>query len=261
MMERTRIFTALQGVGGSKGVDLSVLEQLLVRFSHLVTEQRLIREIDINPLLATAEGFHALDARVIVHSPETQAEQLPVTAIRPYPSQYVTHWKMRNDKPVVIRPIRPEDEPMMVRFHQTLSERTVHLRYLAILKLEERVAHNRLARICFIDYDREIALVAEQRSPGTRERQIIGVGRLSKLHGVPDAEFAIVIGDEWQGHGLGTQFLKRIVAIARQEKLSRIIGHILPDNYAMKHIARKLGFELHEDLGSGEVEAELTLMP
>ncbi|MHA3771447.1 bifunctional acetate--CoA ligase family protein/GNAT family N-acetyltransferase [Verrucomicrobiota bacterium sgz303538] len=259
MMEQTRIFAALKGIRGDRPLDIAALEQLLVRFSHLVAEQRMIREIDINPLLATPGGFMALDARIVLHDPEIPEEQLPFPAIRPYPTHYITHWKLKNGTSVTIRPIRPEDEPLMIRFHETLSERTVHFRYMSILTFQERVAHKRLARICFNDYDREIPLVAEQRSPTTHDREIIGVGRLSKLHGVPEAEFAIVIGDQWQGLGLGTQFLKRIVSIGRKEKLTRIIAHMLPDNYAMQHIARKLGFVLHHDPAADEVEAELRL--
>src|SRR6185503_15897865 len=182
LMEQTRIYTALQGVRGREPVDLAALEKLLVRFSRLVAEQRWIKEIDINPLLVSSERILALDARTILHDPATREEQLPKLAIRPYPTQYVTRWNLKNGTSVTIRPIRPEDEPLMVKFHQTLSERSVYYRYFTPLRVEQRVAHERLARLCFIDYEREMALVVEHKNPKTDAREILGVGRLSKLH-------------------------------------------------------------------------------
>ncbi len=122
MMERTRIFTALKGVRGRKSADLAALEQLLVRFSQLVVEQPWISEIDINPLLVSSERIFALDARVVLHDPKTPELKLPRPVIRPYPVQYVKPWKLKDKTPVTIRPIRPEDEPMLVKFHETLSE-------------------------------------------------------------------------------------------------------------------------------------------
>ena len=180
-MERTKIYQALKGVRGRKPVDLAALEKLMVGFSQLVAEQRWIKEIDINPLFASGDDLVALDARVILHDPKTTEEQLPKLAIRPYPTQYVGGWKMKDGKKVTIRPIRPEDEPVMVKFHEGLSERSVYLRYFSPLKLQQRVAHTRLIRICFNDYDREIALVAEHKD-GDGQSEIVAVARLSKLH-------------------------------------------------------------------------------
>src|SRR5690606_35663430 len=119
--ETTKIYQALKGVRGRKSVDLVALEHLLVGFSQLVAEQTWIREIDINPLFASADELVALDARVILHDPKTKEEQLPKLAIRSYPTRYVSAWKMKDGKPVTIRPIRPEDEPLLVEFHRTLS--------------------------------------------------------------------------------------------------------------------------------------------
>src|SRR5208337_4748246 len=116
MMEQTKIYKALKGVRGRKPVDLQALEVLLVRFSALVAEKRWIKEIDINPLLASPDGLIALDARVVVHGPEVELDQLPKTAIRAYPARYVSPWTMKDSTEVTIRPIRPEDEPAMVRF-------------------------------------------------------------------------------------------------------------------------------------------------
>src|ERR1019366_3173033 len=127
--ERTKIFTALKGVRGRKATNSAALEHLLVRFSQLVVEQPWITEIDINPLLASSERIFALDARVVLHNPNKPEDKLPKPAICPYPVQYVTPWKLKNKVPVPIRPIRPEDEPMMVKFHETLSEESVYHRY------------------------------------------------------------------------------------------------------------------------------------
>src|SRR5262249_34493551 len=160
--------------------DLAALEQLLVRFSRLVVEQRWIREIDINPLLASPEGLLALDARVTLYGKGVEENQLPRLVIRPYPAHYSSRWTLRDGTTVTIRPTRPEDEPLMVKFHDTLSPESVYLRYFQALKLSQRVAHERLARLCFIDYDREMALVAERRDPRSGEPEVVAVGRLIK---------------------------------------------------------------------------------
>jgi acetyltransferase len=258
MMERTRIFTALQGVRGRAAADIPALEQLLVRFSQLVVEQPWIKEIDINPLMVGPGGILALDARMVLHDPATPESALPRSAIRPYPTQYVGPWKLKNKKRVVIRPIRPEDEPWMVKFHQTLSEQSVYHRYFGVLKLSQRTAHERLTRICFNDYDRDIALVAEHRDSPAAEPQILGVGRLSKLHGINEAEFALLISDAWQGLGLGTEILKRVVKIGREEKLQRIVGHILLENHIMSHICQKIGFKVKQGADHHDLLAEYT---
>src|SRR5262249_26238796 len=152
---------------GQKPVDLAALEGLLVRFSRMVAEQRWIKEIDINPLLVSSERMLALDARVVLQGAEVREEDLPKVAIRPYPAQYVRPWRLSDGSEVLIRPIAPEDEPLMIGFHGRLSERSVYFRYFHMLPLDRRIAHDRLTRICFLDYDREIALVAQRRDPGS----------------------------------------------------------------------------------------------
>lgn len=259
MMEQTTIYKALQGVRGRRPVDLAGLEQLLVRFSQLVVEQRWIQEIDINPLLASPDRLIALDARIVLHSPDTREEDLPKLAIRPYPAQYAQPWTMRNGETVMIRPIRPEDEPLLVRFHETLSDQTVYYRYLQVLKFSQRVAHERLTRICFIDYDREMALVAERQDPASGEKSIIGVGRLRRLHGVNSAEFAMVISDGFQNQGLGQELLRRLIQVARDEKMESVVAEILADNVRMQRICEKFGFRLTRNLGAPTVKAGLVL--
>ncbi len=259
MMERTRIFTALKGVRGRQPINIMALEQTMVRFSQLVIEQPWIAEIDINPLLVSSERIFALDARVVLHDAATPLKKLPRPAIRPYPIQYVTTAHLSDKTPVVIRPIRPEDEPMMVKFHETLSEESVYHRYFSALKLSQRVAHERLTRICFNDYDREIALVAEHTDEKTGHREILGVGRLSKLHGSDEAEFALLVSDRCQRKGLGTELLKRLVHIGREEKLSLITADIMADNHAMQRVSRKVGFKLEHSREGHDFVAQYVL--
>jgi acetyltransferase len=259
LMERTQIYTAFKGFRGQGAVDLTALEALLVRFSQLVIEQRRIKEIDINPLLVSSEQIVALDARVVLHDASVREEDLPKSTIRPYPIEYVTTRRVSGLE-VTIRPIRPEDEPLMVEFHQTLSDRSVHFRYLGSLSLEERTLHQRLRRVCFIDYDREIALVADrEKADGTH--QLLGVGRLIKEHGTDQAEFAVLISDPWQGKGLGTELLKLLVQIGRREGLHRIIGHIAADNITMKRVSEEVGFDLKLDEAEEGWRAEILLEP
>ena len=251
MMQQTRIYQALKGVRGKKAVDLSALAKLIVRFSQLVAENPGIKEIDINPLLASSDSLLALDARVLLHDQkelETTGKKLPRLAIRPYPSQYVKHWTLRDGQQITIRPIRPEDEPLIVDFHQTLSEESIYLRYFHLIKLQTRISHERLTRICFIDYEQELALVAEYLDPTTRKQEILGVGRLSKIHGTNEAEFGMLVSDLHQGVGLGTELLYSLLDIGRQEKLSCIRAEILPENHTMQHLCRKLGFILENEI-------------
>lgn len=244
MMERTQIFDALQGVHGHAGVDIAALEQLLVRFSHLVAEQHWIEEIDVNPLFVSEERLVALDARVILHDPRLSEAELPRLAIRVYPSEYVGEWRTRDGEHLIIRPIRAEDEPMMEQFHRTLSDDSVFFRYAHLIRLSERVTHRRLSRLCFIDYAQEMALVAEREDPIAGERTIVGVGRLLRFGSGKGSEFAIVVSDRFQRRGLGTELLRRLVDVGRRERWCPVIGYIMPENAAMQHASKSLGFEL-----------------
>jgi len=259
MMEQTRIYHALKGVRGRKPVNLAGLEELMVRFSQLVVEQPWISEIDINPLLASPERLIALDARVVIHGQNMTEDKLPRSAIRPYPIKYVEPWTVKNGTKVTLRPIRPEDEPFLVKFHESLSEESVYYRYFSQLKLDQRIAHERLTRMCFNDYDREIALVAENKDAQTNRIEILGVGRLSKLRGLNEAEFALIISDQFQRQGLGTELLKRLVKIGRDEKLARISANILKENHAMQHVAKRVGFQLSRESSDQDFKAEILL--
>ncbi|NEQ71621.1 MAG: bifunctional acetate--CoA ligase family protein/GNAT family N-acetyltransferase [Okeania sp. SIO2C9] len=257
MIEQTKIYQALKGVRGRKAVDLAALEKLMVKFSQLVVEQPWIKEIDINPLLASSERLIALDARVVLHDKSVGVEKLPSPAIRPYPTQYIKPWQMKNGAEVTIRPIRPEDEPLIVQFHKTLSEESVYFRYFNFLKLSRRIAHERLTRICFIDYYREMALVVDYKNPETGNHEILGAGRLSKSHGVNEAEFSMLVSDPYQRQGLGTELLLRLVQIGRDEQLEGIVATILAENIAMQRVCEKVGFQLQRS--ADLVEAKLTV--
>jgi acetyltransferase len=260
MMEQTRIYAALQGVRGQDSVDMAGLEQLLVRFSELVVEQPAIAEIDINPLLASPERLLALDARVILHPGDVSDPELPRPAIRPYPRQYVGTWTTDDGAlEYTIRPIRPEDESLVVEFHGRLSNESVYQRYFTKMGYEQRVAHERLVRVCFTDYDREIALVAEVADPESGRVVIGSVGRLIRLPGTDSAEFSLIVADDHQGRGLGTQMLSRLIDVAREEGIGRVVAEILAANGSMVSICRELGFEISTGSGGDTVQAELSL--
>jgi acetyltransferase len=256
LIERTQIARALRGVRGRAAVDMAALEGILVRFSRLVVEQPWIKEMDINPLLASPEKILALDARIVLHDAKTAEAELPRPAIRPYPSQYVAQWKMKDGAQILIRPIRPEDEPAMVAFHETLSERSVYLRYFHMEKLSERVAHDRLIQKCFIDYDREMALVAVRTVAGAGE-EILGIGRLSKNAGTREAEVAVLVTDKYQRQGLGMEIMRRLIVVARDEKLESIEANTLPENVAMRALASGLGFKSEWGVGASRAILKL----
>ena len=245
MMEQTRIYEALQGVRGRDAVDLDALASLMVRFSQLVAEQPRIKEIDINPLLADSDRLVALDARVVLHPSDTPDEKLPHPAIRPYPHQYESRWTNNSGRDMRIRPIRPEDEPKLVDFHKSLSERSVYLRYASLMKLDQRVAHERLSRLCFIDYDREMALVVERPSDAGEDLpEIVGIARLTQRPGHNEAEFGMLVIDTVQREGIGTELLRRLVQIGQDEGLDRITADILKQNRAMQRVCEKLDFDI-----------------
>ncbi|WP_094555301.1 bifunctional acetate--CoA ligase family protein/GNAT family N-acetyltransferase [Synechococcus sp. 1G10] len=261
LMEQTRVYGALQGVRGGPPADLEELERLLVRLSQLVLEQPAIREIDINPLLVRPGDrcwpLVALDARILIQPVAGATCHLPRPAIRPYPSQYVRPWRLRDGTPVTIRPIRPEDEPLLVAFHRNLSEESVYTRYFHMTSLNHRIAHERLVRICFSDYERELALVVDRRDPDSGEHRILAVGRLSRLHERNDAEFTLLIGDAHQHQGLGTALLGQLLRCGRDEGIDRVTAEILPGNGAMQRVCRKLGFQLRS--GDEVMEAWIDL--
>jgi acetyltransferase len=193
-----------------------------------------------------------LDGRVVLHSKTVTEELLPQLAIRPYPNKYVAPWIMKDGRKVIVRPIRAEDEPLMRHFHETLSDRSVYLRFLSPMLLRERVTHERLSRVCHCDYAREMALVVEDA------HGIFAVGRLSRFRGEDDeARLSVLVSDHYQGQGLGAELVRRLIGIGRSEKIKRIVAIISPENESMQNICRKLNFTMSTIPEAGMVEALL----
>src|SRR5580700_2270521 len=169
------------------------------------------------------------------------ATKKPVESGERLAANLVSQFKMKDGTEVALRPIRPDDESLMKQFHETLSDRTVYMRYFCSLSLKSRVAHERLVRICHLDGDREIALVVDYKD-GAGLHLILAVGRLMRLSAQDEAEVAILVSDRYQKQDLGIELLRRLVQIARDQKLKRIRAVLLRDNLAMQNILRKLGF-------------------
>ncbi len=172
----------------------------------------------------------------------------------------VSQFTMKDGAKVTLRPIRPDDEALMAKFHETLSDRTVYMRYFCSLSLKSRVAHERLVRVCHVDGDQETALVVDREDQATGQHQILAVGRLMKLESGNEAEVAILVSDQYQKHGLGTELLRQLVQIAGDQKLRRISGELLRDNLAMQVIVKKLGFRFSLQHDSPSITATLELL-
>jgi acetyltransferase len=256
LIERTRIHRALQGVRGERSISFDELETLLTRFSQLVVDfHEEVAEIDINPLLASAERIVALDARVLLYAPDLPAEERPKLAIRPYPNHLTAPFHMNDGTEVTVRAIRPEDEPLVVAFHDTHSEHTIRMRFFGLVR---RLTHDSLVRLCHLDYDRELALVAVRAVDGGGS-QIVGVARYYLDPETGDAEFAVVVGDAWQGHGLGWHLMQRLIDAARQRGVRRLVGSVLRENSQMLLLAQELGFHIEATEEMDVVSAVLQL--
>ncbi|NGX37881.1 MAG: Succinyl-CoA ligase [ADP-forming] subunit alpha [Chlamydiae bacterium] len=233
LMSQTKIYEALKGVRGKAAIDFVKLEQILISFSELIVSHPHIAECDINPLLASSDGLIALDARIIL-SKEPTAK--PV--IRPYPSQYISQCTLSDGQTLTLRPVRAEDEPLLIAFHKELSEATIRARYFEEMTFEERTSHQRLIRICHTDYDREILLLA------IKDERILGIVRLSKLPLSTTAGIKLLIIDKMHKKGLGTKLLDTILDIAKREKLTSLHVQTLKDNEAMKKMLTRVQFTL-----------------
>jgi acetyltransferase len=254
LLERTRIFEALKGVRGQIAVPLEQLENLLVNFGQLVADFLEIAEIDVNPLLAAPDQLVALDARILLCPPDLPAGQRPRLAIRPYPNQYIAPWRLRDGTEVVVRPIRAEDEQLVVQLFSTFSEHTIRMRFFSMIK---RLTHESLIRLCHLDYEREMALVAV-RHDDDRSR-ILGVSRYFLDPETGIAEFAIAVGDPWQGQGLGHHLMRRLIDVARDNDVKRLEGQVLQENESMLRLVKGLGFGLRTSADPAVVDAELDL--
>lgn len=171
----------------------------------------------------------------------------------------VSRFTMKDGTEVSLRPIHPGDEPRMAQFHQTLSGRSVYMRYFRSLSLESRLAPDRLVRICHVDGEREVALVVDYTNKSTGQQQILGVGRLVKLEGQNEAEAAILVSDQYQKQGLGTELLRRLIRIARDQNLHGVSGELLRDNLTIQIIVKRLGFRFQLRADGASIPAVLRL--
>ena len=256
MIEKTRIYKALEGTGPDKAVNLVEIEKILVRLGQFAIEQPWIKEIYIDPFFVGPTEIYALNARVVVFGEDTKSKIKP--AIRPYPFEYVKRIKLKNGSDIVFRPIKPEDEPLMVGFHRQLSEQSVYNRYFSYMHVDSRIDHNRLSRICFADYERNMILVVETKDP---EKNIVGVARLIRIGGSNDAEFAIMIADKFHRLGMGAALLSHLIEIGRNEEMENIIGYLLEENTSMIGLCESIGFTIRSPMYTQLLEAIYKLNP
>jgi acetyltransferase len=243
VMEETRIYRALsKGLRNRPPADLRSLEEIMVRFSNMIVDFPEIAEMDINPLAISDGKAFALDTRILL-DPSSLDNRDPYQhlMIVPYPTRYVTPWRLKDGTEVILRPIRPEDEPMELEFIKGLSEETSRFRFFQIIK---DLPHEALVRFCNIDYDREMAFIAETREGDRRVE--IGVGRLIIEPNRRRGEFAVVVADKYQRKGLGTKLVDMLIEVAQEKDLESIYGIILPENQGMISLCEKLGFRLEK---------------
>ncbi|MEM2041559.1 MAG: bifunctional acetate--CoA ligase family protein/GNAT family N-acetyltransferase [Nitrososphaerota archaeon] len=256
LMEETKIYNSLvHGMRGKPPADIKKLEEIIVRFSNLIVDFPEIKEADINPLSVTDDSIYAIDFRIIldpegVDSPEPYRHLV----ITPYPTKYVTLWRLKDGREVLLRPIRPEDEPLEYELIKGLSEETSRFRFFQVIR---EVTHEMLVRFCNIDYDREMAIIAEYNKDGKKRN--VGVGRLIIEPDRKRGEFAVLVADDFQGKGLGTKLTDMLIEIALEKGLHSIYGIVLPENTKMIGLCKKLGFDIK--YRTDEIYVELKLKP
>ncbi len=239
VLERTKVHKMLShGFRHRPPVNLRLLEETLVRVSNLLIDFPEVKELDINPLVISDGTAIALDARIIMDEAAVpkRAEEYAHLVISPYPTKYIQPWVCRDGRSVLLRPIKPEDEPLESDLIASLSEESARFRFFYIIK---EITHDMLSRFCNIDYDREMAIIAEYNSGGKRRN--VGVGRIILEPGGETGEFAILVADDFQGSGLGLKLLDSLIEIAQDKGLKSIYGIVLNDNLKMLGLANKLG--------------------
>jgi acetyltransferase len=238
-MEETRVYRLLRGYRGKQPADIGKLEQIILSFSNLIIDFPEIAEIDINPIaLCGAEAF-ALDARIILDTGYQESEygsSHPHLVISPYPTKYIMHWQLPDGTDVLLRPIRPEDEPMEHEMLTSLSDETLRERFFQAIK---HITHEMHIRFCNIDYEREMAIVAEIREG--KKRRIIGIARLIMEPELKRGEFAVVVHDDFHGKGLGYKLLDTVIGIGHEKGLEETYGFVLASNRKMLSLCRKMG--------------------
>lgn len=251
-MEGTKIFRLLNGYRNIPPANLELLEEILIRLAQLVTDFPEITELDINPLCLIGAGAVAVDARVVLEPAAVSAPHHLV--ISPYPNQFEREAQTKDGYPFIIRPIKPEDAPLMVDLFNSLSPRSIYNRFFTPLK---RLSPKTLVLLTQIDYDRDMALVALDRS-GHVER-MLGVARLMSDPDVTRSEFAVLVADRWQGKGIGATLMKDLMLIAQGRRIKVIFGVILAENRQMLTLARKLGFDVHREPDTNQYDVQINL--
>ncbi len=254
MLRSLRVFPLLTGFRGRPPVDLEQLKKVMMRFSYLVCDNPEIQEIDINPLLCTAEGITALDARVLVTPGVVMDRSYGHLALRPYPAEYVSRRTLPDGTSMLLRPIKPEDEPMWMEMLGSCSRESIYSRFGFFYNWAN---HEAAARYCYIDYDREIAIVAETEEGGTRS--IHAIGRLVADPDLETVEYAILVDDMWQNRGLGGIVTEYCEKIARDWGLHSIVAQTTVDNSRMIHLFETRGYTVSRDSASGEVRVRKDL--
>lgn len=254
LIEETKIYKLLKGYRGMKSVDLSSIQFLLYKFAYLVMDFPEIKELDINPFAVDENGGIVLDAKVILDEEIVKKPISPYShmVISPYPKEYVAKFKMKNGKEVLLRPIRPEDEPMEEEMFKSFSEKTQRFRFFQAVK---DITHELLVRYTQIDYDREIAIIAELEDKG--KKKMAGVVRLIADPYNETGEFAIVVADRWHNQGLGDKFTDFVLDIAKKRGIKKIYADFLKENFIMRHIFENKGFSITDQ--EDACHAELVL--
>jgi acetyltransferase len=255
IMEETRVYQLLKGYRNVPPANIRLLEEMMVRFSQMLVDFPQLKEVDINPLFIDEKEAFALDARIVIDTERVfrKLEPHEHLVISPYPKKYETLWKLRDGRIVLLRPIKPEDEPLWLEMFQNFSDESVRYRFFQIIK---DTPHEVRVRYCNIDYDREIAIVAELNEEG--RRKILGVVRLSIEPDGKAGEIAFVVADPWQGLGLGTKMVDYMIEICKDRGLEMIYGIMLPDNHRAISLMKKMGFNI-KYVDDGTVKAILNL--
>jgi len=255
IMEETKVFQLLKGFRNMPPANIKQLEEIMVRFSQMLVDFPQLKEVDINPLLANESQVIALDARIVIDKDRVFAKIEPHQhlVVSPYPKKYETLWKLRDGRTVLLRPIKPEDEPLWLEMFQSFSEESIRYRFFQIIK---DTPHEVRVRYCNIDYDREIAIVAELTEDG--RRKILGVVRLIVEPDGRSGEIAFIVADPWQGLGLGTKMIEYVIEICKEKGLESIYGIMLPDNRRAIRVMQDMGFAV-EYCDDGTVKGTLNL--
>jgi len=236
-MEDTKVYKMLEGYRGKAPADLRQLEQIIVSFSNLIMDFPEILAMDINPLAINNGHAVALDARIILDRSFVHSDMsYPHLVISPYPMRYISQWHLRDGTEVLLRPIRPEDEPLEHEMFTSLSEATLRERFYQSIKT---ITHEMHVRFCHIDYDREMAIVAEIRRRG--KKSMIGMGSFMIDPDGKQCEFSVLVHDDFQGQGLASKLVDILIGIADEKGLEEFYGYIEPQNRKMASLTTKLG--------------------